>query len=1402
MPVGSRSCSISASTLALACCAAGAVSRLLAGDCNRNGIADGDEIAAGQAVDCNRNGAPDECDVAAASYGTRPGPGAKLPAGSQYYSVGTLFDWDQDGIADAAVGNVVSVEISQWRGTATGELQPWKTTPVGALQLGSFRGADLDGDGLADLIVTTERQDPVTRVRSQALERLLAAPGGGFGPPQALPLASSTPYLFTTGDLDQDGDVDIAAVRTPPGEIVPLDNDGRGAFTPAAGFGADAAADLVAADFDGDGRPDLLHLSSVAGRGEVHFGANDGTWPERRDFSVPPASFALAAGDLDGEAGLDVAVLGYPGGLLIYLSRRREELLPAPLPDAAAPFRVRIADLDRDGDQDLLTAANLERCGTVQQLWRWDLGLGDGTFASARRRDAPPGLEPLGVADFAGEGLLDLVGFALVPDQHGPAVPRIDVQLGALEPWSRDEDRDGVPDDCAADAADCNWNGTPDAIDLATGKSRDCDLDRVPDECEPDCNRNGAEDSCDLLAGTSVDRDENGVPDECQVVEGDCNENLTADWLEILEDPAKDCDQSGLLDSCESSPRLLLTQLASRRIVLSTPARDLVSGDLNGDGRPDLALALRSDCCQTPVRPGAVALLTGSAGGGFVVQGPISAAGEPDQILAGDMDADGDLDLVVQNESAPCQTSRELEVFWLAEGRGISASSSLRASRELRAIALVDVEADGDLDIAAGLAGEQQVAVSLFLNDGRGALEPVALASSASGVRTIAAGDWNRDGRSDLALGTEAPPGISILESAADGSFGEKRIADSARAPVEVHLEDLDGDGDVDLVAGTVAEVGLVELFWSDPAGVVRREGYSPRASPRTIAFLDLNGNGKADLCISGGTSESTSTIDPGFVAIGLDPALGPLQRFLGFPVRAITPRGAWADFDLDGLVDLVITDAARPELTLLSGIVQAVGVGTGRSTVEPFPVDIDAGDFDGDGDDDLALVSAASRAFSFLVQDAVGLMPIAWTPPRLPPPRALAAGDWNADDRTDLAMASDDSLVVLPNRRGLFAPGDGDEKPFTVLPLGTPPMDLLAADLDQDGDLDLATCNSLFGELDDNVSIFRNDGSGDFAPGRNYVAGRWPSSLAAVDLTEDGRLDLVTNDLHAGGLRLLVNRGGAAFLPAAAIATSRTLFYFTANDVDDDRDADFIAADAQGLATFLFTNQGDGRFDEAFVNDHGALRFAAHDLTADGLPELAVAPAYDGRLLVYQNAGAGVFRPAQTFTFKDQNVPLAPADGGQGGSGDPAYEARYAVADLNRDGKIDLAMALVQYSTVLVFHNQSAPAKPDRDHDGILDACDAETPAGFRRADPNRDARVDLSDAVAILRHLFLTGEPLPCRKEADANDDGRLDVSDAVAVLGYLYLGTDAPPPPYPGCGEDPTADELGCEEPLGCM
>jgi hypothetical protein len=85
--------------------------------------------------------------------------------------------------------------------------------------------------------------------------------------------------------------------------------------------------------------------------------------------------------------------------------------------------------------------------------------------------------------------------------------------------------------------------------------------------------------------------------------------------------------------------------------------------------------------------------------------------------------------------------------------------------------------------------------------------------------------------------------------------------------------------------------------------------------------------------------------------------------------------------------------------------------------------------------------------------------------------------------------------------------------------------------------------------------------------------------------------------------------------------------------------------------------------------------------------------------------------------------------------------------------------------------------------------------PFPFVRGDANGDAKLDISDAIAILAYLF-SGSETDCEDALDGNDSDKIDIADAIYVLSYLFGGGPHPPEPFPTAGADTTGEVLDCE------
>ena len=106
------------------------------------------------------------------------------------------------------------------------------------------------------------------------------------------------------------------------------------------------------------------------------------------------------------------------------------------------------------------------------------------------------------------------------------------------------------------------------------------------------------------------------------------------------------------------------------------------------------------------------------------------------------------------------------------------------------------------------------------------------------------------------------------------------------------------------------------------------------------------------------------------------------------------------------------------------------------------------------------------------------------------------------------------------------------------------------------------------------------------------------------------------------------------------------------------------------------------------------------------------------------------------------------------------------------------------------------------------LDVLDAECASlsrnetRFIRGDANDDEKVNLTDAIFILSHLFMGGQGPACLAAADSTGNRALDLSDSVFLLNFLFNGGNAPPAPFPECGAyESRDDDLPCESAESC-
>lgn len=247
-----------------------------------------------------------------------------------------------------------------------------------------------------------------------------------------------------------------------------------------------------------------------------------------------------------------------------------------------------------------------------------------------------------------------------------------------------------------------------------------------------------------------------------------------------------------------------------------------------------------------------------------------------------------------------------------------------------------------------------------------------------------------------------------------------------------------------------------------------------------------------------------------------------------------------------------------------------------------------------------------------------------------------------------------------------------------TAYPVGEAPSDVLLADFNNDGTLDLVVANHDV-KLDNRVSLLLNNGDGTFGPTEFHDVGARPYWLTSADFNNDGWTDLAVTNYFGSSFSILFNIGGT-FAPQVEVSCQSGPTFLAAGDVDQDGWSDLVVSEAFAGTVSLFRNVAGAGFVADPPITVGSLPYGITlaDLNGDTLLDIAACIYGTGEveteIAVLLNEGAGLFAaPATSFA--------GPASVG------------IAAGDVDRDGDNDLVVAndgfFAEATTVSVLVNQ-----------------------------------------------------------------------------------------------------------------
>jgi hypothetical protein len=695
---------------------------------------------------------------------------------------------------------------------------------------------------------------------------------------------------------------------------------------------------------------------------------------------------------------------------------------------------------------------------------------------------------------------------------------------------------------------------------------------------------------------------------------------------------------------------LSLAQAQSQNLFFQPPSFPcngaIASADFNQDGKPDLACADGT-------------ILLGKGDGTFATGPSLSVTGN--LIATGDFNHDGKADLLVASFG-----STTLSVF-LGKGDGTFQSAvSTNIGASLVSVVVADLNGDAKPDVVGIVPG---TAVLVLLGKGDGTFAP-GVTYLTNSVDVASVGDFNGDGKVDIAIaaasGTSSPGPVGVLLGNGDGTFQPAITSTGVSSPVAIVAGDFNGDGKLDLAISDSATGETFTLLGTGNGSFQTPSAPVPAAGVLDVA--DLNADGKLDLVIGGnpfvqvflGNGDGTFAIKDSYLA----------GEILGVQSIVI------ADFNLDAKPDVATANTIL--LGNGDGSFQgnaAISLGNNNSVGSAV-----AGDFNRDGSADIAVISSNQSAVNILLNDGTPKFSLAHTYSLPMPAVSIAAADLNQDGKLDLLLTLTDPVTHISNLTVMLGNGDGSFAPPAVVILGIQGVVTSASVADFNGDHipDLAVGG---------LTVYLGKGDGTFASPVSYFGGSGPTSRVTGDFNNDGIIDVA--DTSTAGVGILLGKGDGTFQPATFFDPQVTQL-LAAADLNRDGKLDLVASINGNLQVLL--GNGDGTFAVLPVTNQSVSQFVSvADINGDGKVDLETGHGVH----VLLGNGDGTFgNPIEILPFGNA--------GHVGGRGVAA--SFLLVADFNGDKRPDLAFDVSAATTppqpstagVVILLNITPPEAPD----------------------------------------------------------------------------------------------------------
>ncbi len=866
---------------------------------------------------------------------------------------------------------------------------------------------------------------------------------------------------IAVGDFNSDGKPDLAI--TNEASLTILLGNGDGTFTPipespATGSGLSA---IAVGDFNSDGKPDLVVISENYTM-TILLGNGDGTFtptaPSPATLNVPEFNSytPIEVGDLNADGIPDLAIVSNNSVWILFGKGDGTFTMPVAIPNPIAGYAssFAIGDFNADGKPDLAVTNFYSASVTVL------LGNGDGTFTPTSESPATfTSPSSIVMGDFNGDGKPDLAVGGTYIDSVAIFLGNGD---GTFTPAS--ESPATLFDSSAVLVSDFNGDGK---LDLVVGSQYQNPVTILLGNGDGTFS-NGVQGPT-LTAPNSIavsDLDGDGVPDL-----------VTRDGLTVL----------------ISTTRLTETTTATiTGIAVAGSGAHAIVASYAGDGTYTSSISASTTITATV--PAAQPVLTPSGG----------TYSSPQSVTIAD-------------------ASPGVQIYYTTDGTAPTPGSSKYAgpitvptSVTLKAIAWGGIY--GPSPVASATYTIITTTSTLTVNGS----DPYNMTCNVVGPEgTGSAGPTGtvtfNDVTANHVLGTS-----TLGDATTAWSFRPQTSYPLGNKPLGIGYGDFNNDGKIDVAIVNSGDNTVSILLGNGDGTFQPQTTFQVGSGPQGMIVADLNGDGKPDLAVTNSLDQTVSILlgngDGTFAPQILESA-------------GIGPKGiATADFNGDGKPDLAVTNYGDGTVSVLLGN----GDGTFNKQltfrVGPVPVGIVAGTFTGSGKpQDLVVVNSLDNTLSLLLGNGDGTFsaqsvidPAIGTDNIGDTVASIVAADFNRDGNLDVAITSSNTVTVL------LGNGDGtfQQSPALVVAVPSRPLAIAAGDFNNNGTLDLAAVSA----NGSTVLILAGNGDGTFQSQNSYVVDASSRVIAAADLNGDGNPDLVNSGIDR--ISVLVN-----FLAASTTA-------------------------------------------------------------------------------------------------------------------------------------------------------------------------------------------------------------------------------------------------------------------------